>query len=563
MAKVSELPLAAHLDGEESVVFVQNGETRRGPVAHIDRLIAGGSRFRNLPSFGYYRGAAVVDAVLDPQGRLTAHATRTATYVRAVDPTATVLSGNRFRNLPSIGYIDGAAVTAAVLDPQGRATSVQKRGERALVAPPMPTYIGDGEGVGVTADGRICYLLIITGQSLAEGNSTPIQPVLSAVPRYPGHALMLEPAVRLRTRVGLNKPAPPATPIGMKLVDLIEAADAETFVWETAASSWANHLIRMVEDKTGAPIRVAAMVAAMGATSLAQLKRGSTTYGWLMRGVQDWADACRRQGLRPVVLAHNFCQGESDVTNLTEAADYGAGLIRYERETGADFRAITGQTEMIPMIVDAPQIVRSDVLPFDHNIVLAHDIAASNPDIVLGSSLYELPRSMGEEIHPSAVGQVRRGINLARIAFRHCFDGGFSPLAPTRWEKVDTTHIAVHFPRPVMFAGADEDVDATGLPGYRGMIFTDRSSGATIPIIDHLWSGDSKTLTLTLSAPATGLSWRLAYALAGNDSDDRPGPRFGPRGLLRAINGAIVPPAGWPDADHTNYEWVRPFILQF
>ncbi|MES2175117.1 MAG: hypothetical protein V4523_14380 [Pseudomonadota bacterium] len=525
-----------------------------------------GNRLRRAPSFGYFGGSPVVRIETDANGRVTEMQTKAALYVRGV-LTADSRMGRT--TAPTYGYFEGSPVLSVELDANNRVIGMQTkaasyvRGQRIARVDNAPAYTNGAGSLAVDLSGVICYILLITGQSLGEGNSTPVQPILSTTPVWPGYALMLEPAVRLRTRVGLASPPPPTTPIGTQLIDLVEAADAETYVWETSASSWANHLIQEVVDNTGRKIRVAPMVSCFGGAAYRDVKRGTSTYGWTMRGLEDLSNAIRARGWTPVVLAFDFIQNETDTSQDTDSAQYGAGMKQHRRNLAADIKRITLQSDEPLGILDSPQMPDPDG-PFEHNTALGQQYAADDPYIILGPPYYHLPRAIGEEVHLSSLGEYRRGPALTRVVMEACFGAGHAPLMPKRCYMIGNTKFAMEFPRPVLIDDdpADEatrDVKAAGLPNYRGVRFNDGT--ANIDIVDHEGDG-TKVLTFTLSSPANVGRRRVAYALERNSIDEtRDGPVYGARGLIRAVDGAILSLADGPDAGHLNHEWARAFIL--
>lgn len=484
------------------------------------------------------------------------------------EAVATALSGQAFAQRPSLGFFRGRPVLSTKVNVEGRAVEVVTSDGLFVPGPDgrlasigqrrPPDYLaGSAPGVSALADTSICYILIIMGQSNGEGVMPPSEGAIIAsepVPGYAPYALMPATGVRMDTRDGGSAKAPPSKPAFITLAPLVEAADANIECYETSASSAVNHLIAFVEGNTGRRIRVAAFTAALGGAKLLELLPGSTTYGWFVRGLTDMVSAIRSQGWRPVLLPITWRQGESDQASDTNPAEYAAGLLRLRAALETDARAILNEQVDLKLLVDAPQLWDE---PTDNDLVAAQQAAAArDPKILLGPPYYQHPRTIGQPIHLSAQGQNKAGVNVARAIYDEVFAGGYTPFQPHDWWfEPGRTAVTLRFPRAPLFDETAADVEPTGLPNYKGLVFDDRS-GAAPTIIGHSINGSF--LTLMLSGPSAGPRPRIANATMPNvGNTDTPGPIRGARSLLRSARGPVNSIYGGAQI----FEWSRPFVL--
>jgi hypothetical protein len=529
------------------------------------RAALDGQSFGAPVSDGLIDGWPVLSRQLDADGRVLWAMTRGGPYVRGpnglLNPLAEAVGGEARSRPVSAGLHEGSPILHMSVDRDGRADQVLTRdalhvrgpdGLRPLARIEEPAHyrVNATTGLAVNADADVCYILIIQGQSNAEGQMAS-GGVVADTPLYPGLVLMPDIGVRMPVRDGF----PAAGQRFDDLADLVEAEDAVTGCYETAASSWANHLNEQVTADLGVPIRIAALVCAHGGQPLLKLKRGQPAYEWTLAGVRDLTRVIRARGWKPVVLAVNYNQTESDTSLATVPALYAAGLRALRRNLNDDLRAITGQSESVLLLIDAPQIPGQSAL--DHNLIAAQKLAtAADPDILPAPPTYALPRVTGEEIHLDPVGQNRRGIGLARMTAEACFGAGWRALEPTGWWWDSSTILTVQFPHDVVLDEAG-DVTATGFASgvVKGFRFDD-NSGAPPAISSVVATGS--LVQITLAAAPTGPRRRLAYATERNTGESRDGPVYGCRGLLRADDAGVT---SLYDA-HVNRLWCRPFILE-
>lgn len=482
------------------------------------------------------------------------------------DGAVNALGGQSFADLPSMGFYEGHPVLSVKANAQGQVTElitlsgvfvpdasgslspVGERGERGYLP-------GSSDGVSVPSDPSACYIMLILGQSNAEGVMPADEGAVIAttpIPGYEPYSLMPSTGVRLDTRDGAVSKPPPSNPAFISLAPLVEAADASIECYETSASSAANHLIAFVEGNTGRRIRVASMVVALGGASIAQLQPGSTTYAWVIRGLTDMCSAIRSEGLRPVLLPVCWRQGETDQSSFTDPSVYASRLLRLRASLEADASAITRQASPLRLIVDAPQLWNSET---ENDLALAQTMAfIRDPNIILGPPYYQQPRTVGQPVHMSAVGQNQAGVNLARAIYDDFFAGGYTAFQPhSWWFEPGRTSVTMRFPRPPVFDETGVDVSPAGLPNYKGLSFDDRS-GASPVIVDHSISGSF--LTVHLSGPSSGPRPRVGNATVPN-SGGVPGPTTGARSLLRSDRGPVASIYGGA----LIYEWSRPFVI--
>lgn len=457
------------------------------------------------------------------------------------------LGGQAFREIPSVGLAGGRPISVVKFDRNLRAyDEVALNGVLAYAQ----------KNMAVDLDPYVCYIYVQGGQSNAEA----VMPydegaVIADTPIYPGQAFMSELGARINTRDSSGPFPAPRSRRFDAVLDLVEYADPSIQCYETSTSSTVNHLIKMVADGSVTPLHVFGMTVAHGAYSIFDLKRGSDVYGWFLMCLSDAVAVIRKIGFRPVMLPISWCQGESDAGTTNKSA-YCTALLQFVSDLNADVKRIIGTDDDIKLMVDAPQMAQG---PVENDIVEAQVMAAGRDSrIILAPPYYQHERTIGQPIHMSAVGQNHKGVDNARTLYDAVFGGGHMPLEPIdAWFEAGMAAITLRWPRPVMFDTSGDVVSPTGLPGYYGLFFDDRS-GAAPTITGHSFIGGGSSgefLMLTLSGVPNGPRPRISNAFLTNAGGEQ-GPITGMRSLIRSTRTLT----NLYDSA-TIYEWSRPFVL--
>ncbi|MBX3222082.1 MAG: hypothetical protein KF795_16310 [Labilithrix sp.] len=305
------------------------------------------------------------------------------------------------------------------------------------------------------------------------------------------------------------------------------------------------------------------------------LRKGSCNYvpGYLsafaegLMQVESAKKIAAAKGKTYVVRAVTTIHGGSDHENrqnelsFIERTDgtgvvgnYAEALMEWQRDYETEVRAITGQTEPVPLFVSQ---FGSFTDTAESNIpvrqIEAHVKAPGKVIVVTPNYPFE---HFTDCLHYSNYSQRRMGAYFAKAYQRTVIEGGtFEPLRPlsvTRAANVLTVKFFV--PVPPMVIDTTRVVD----PGNYGFTFADSTSSATIASV-ALAGPD--TVTVTLSGAPTGAARKLRYALNAPSPHACPGPTAGARGNLRdsdATAGYHANAAGQP---YDLHNWAVHFEL--
>jgi hypothetical protein len=361
----------------------------------------------------------------------------------------------------------------------------------------------------VTFVARDVNHVLATGQSLAVGVCGV--PALSLAQPY--RNLMLEPGVM---RGGARSKS---------FVPLVEGDmfPSDPFPVETMSSAFANLATRLA----GEP-RHDLLVSVHGASGVAYegLRKGTSPYENGMAQVRAARDLARDAELTYVVRAVTNVHGESD--HIARNTEYEADLLEWQRDYEEDVRALTRQTEPVPMFITQMSSwtmygSATSTIPYAQ---LAAHVDAPGKVILVGPR-YHLPYA-ADGIHLTSEGYRHMGEDYAKAYRRVVLDGRpWEPLRPMRITRIGASiTVAFHVPSPPLVLDTELVTD----PGAYGFSFED-DSGAPPPIARVAVSA-ADTVTITLAAPPTGAHARLRYAFTA-PAGARAGTTSGARGNLR------------------------------
>jgi hypothetical protein len=234
--------------------------------------------------------------------------------------------------------------------------------------------------------------------------------------------------------------------------------------------------------------------------------------------------------------------------------NYAEALLEWQRDYETEIRAITGQTEPIPLFVSQFGSWTDTVTSAIPVRQLEAHVRAPGKVVVVTPNY---PFTHYKDcLHYSNYSQRRLGAYFAKAYQKTVIEGeSFEPLRPlsvTRAGHVLT--LKFHVPVPPMVIDTTRVVD----PGNYGFTYDDSTSSATITSVALV---GPDTVTVTLSAPPSGEAKVLRYALNAPVPDACPGPTGGARGNLRDSDTTL---AYHTDADGKAYElhnWAVHFEL--
>lgn len=406
-------------------------------------------------------------------------------------------------------------------------------------------FIGlkDGNGYYTYGDAGHWVMLITMGQSNAAGaanDDDPDDPRYGTAAVYPEHAFMFSGGVR---RYASSRG-------DQALVPLAENKGTSG----TAASSWAAHLIRDLEAKTGARPKVLAFVAAIGASDLDVLSRGGqpNSYQAMLDGVDDGLVAIRAKGGKRMTVVVSFRQGEGEVA--VPLYQRRAALRAFIRSLRADIAERTGQTEpvivllsqtaSIRFLADAPELPytnpKSPQYPKLWNNQygrLAPLEMDHNGELTFAGPMYPFPYILGPKadykVHLSNRGQNYIGQQDARATLNELFGQGWRGLRlmpeTLRWVSsrilridADTPGILILDTSNIVISTKNL-VNGTGIEAY--------SEAFAVPPFVARVSG--RTLELIFTDPPVG-PFKLGIAIGTNADVNLDGPLTGARSILRS-----------------------------
>ena len=382
--------------------------------------------------------------------------------------------------------------------------------ESSSGGPEVPTTNPDGTAVTPVTKHDINQILS-TGQSLSIG----LDGGRAISVDQPYHNLMFSTGVI----AGGNPPA--------QLVPLVEgkATNPSHPDQETMSSGLANQITKWALDM-GEEHVVLMSVHGVSHYVYSQLKKGTPPYANGMAQTKAAHDAAVAEGKNHVVRAVTVVHGESDDYDHNE--DYQAEMREWQADYENDVRAITGQSEPVPMIHSQLSSFVKTNLTSDLPIAQLREHVASGGKSILTGPKYQLAYGI-DGVHLTNDGYRRMGEEYAKVYRKVVLEGQkWDPLRPdtiTRSGNVVTVKFIVPVPPLVM------DTNLVSNPGANGFEFA-QTGGNDVKITGVKITG-ADTVQITLSAPPTGSNMRLRYAYTASAIGVSAGPVTGPRGNLR------------------------------
>ena len=336
------------------------------------------------------------------------------------------------------------------------------------------------------------------------------------------------------------------------LVPLVEGDKFFDYPVETCASGLANQVTNLATTKHGRSGHVVLMsVNGRSGNTYQCVRKGSCDYKPnvvqafeqgkmdVQAGMKLAAAAGKSYVVRAVVAIH----GESDHYSYTSGTaefpldgtdgsektikDYSDGLLEWQRDYETDLKALTKQTEPIPMFISQisgwNDIVESKVAAWQLD---AHTRAPGK--VILVGPAYHLALSQADCLHFTADGERRLGEYFAKVYAEVVLAGKtWEPVRPKN-VTLSGSVITIRFfvPKgPLVF-----DTEKVAAAENMGFTYADDSDAP--PSITKVELAGPDSVTITLSAAPTGANKRVKYAMNQEVGGCIGTPR-GARGNLR------------------------------
>jgi hypothetical protein len=353
-----------------------------------------------------------------------------------------------------------------------------------------------------------------TGQSLSVGSQGV--PALSA----------MQPYDNLRFVTGVIAG-------GAGLTSFVPLTEGTT---ETLSSAFANLVTKMARDvvlvgqpagKTSHDLLVSAH--GLGGKPYSDLKKNGAlaAYANGMAQAQAGHDLALAAGKTHVIRAVTNVHGESDHNKGN--VNYATDLVEWQSDYEADARAITGQTEPVPMLHTQFSSWTKLAGGLTTSAVCAAQLAAhvdAPGKVILVGAKYHLPYA-ADGVHLTNEGYRHMGEDYAKVYRRVILEGKtWEPVRPKTVARAGAVvTLKMHVPAPPLVL----DTALVSDPGSMGFEWTD--DGPVVPTIASVAVIAPDTVVVTLSG-APNANGRIRYAFTGV-AGAKGGPTTGPRGNLR------------------------------
>lgn len=369
----------------------------------------------------------------------------------------------------------------------------------------------DDGGLAVSFNPYDINYILSTGQSLSVGAQG--SPVLSTA--QPDGNLMWNTGV-IAGNANLTS-----------FVPLVEKGN------ETMSSALVNHISDDARTSFGLSHVLLLSAHGVGGQPYAKLKKGEPPYANGMAQAKAAVELAKAQGKMIVVRMVTNVHGETD--HVQQNKNYRANIAEWQANYEADVKAMTGQTEPIPMLhtqmhswtryqpggAPAPFSSTSRI-PIDQ---LAEHVASNGKTVLVGPK-YQV-EYVADGVHLTNRGYRHMGEYYAK-AYRQIVLRGkkWEPLRPISVTRNGAT-ITVKFLVPVPPLKLDTELVTN--PADFGF---ELAGDGPVPNIESVDVAGPDTVTIRLDKAPTGNNLRLRYAFTGTPGADG-GPKTGARGNLR------------------------------
>lgn len=302
-------------------------------------------------------------------------------------------------------------------------------------------------------------------------------------------------------------------------------------VVETMSSAFANLVTELSLEGAAAPSArhdLLVSVHASGAKPYSHLKRGTKPYNNGMAQVTAGRDIAKKLGKSYVVRAIANVHGESD--HAEKNTHYQDDLLEWQADYEADVKAITGQSEPVPMFQTQMSSWTRMMKGTETSAIPAAQLGAhlaSAGKVVLVGPKYHLPYAK-DGVHLTAEGYRHMGEDYAKAYRRVVLESKrWEPLRPISVAR-DGAVITIKFVVPVPPIVLDTNLVSD--PANYGFEYSD--AAASSPTIARVQLTGPDTVAITLSAVPSAQDRHIRYAFTGTRGA-RSGPTSGARGNLR------------------------------
>jgi hypothetical protein len=250
-------------------------------------------------------------------------------------------------------------------------------------------------------------------------------------------------------------------------------------------------------------------------------------------------EAGRTFGIAAVVLTH----GETDAEN----PHYAGGLFDLWQNYDSDLRAITGQSQHIPLLLTQQSSCPLEPGALASSALAALEACTLHPELTCVGPRYQYPYA-NDGVHLTALGYDLLGEKYGQVYFQRVVQGrDFRPLAPRGMKRAGVL-VTVDFDVPVPPLAWDENLPSpharrSAWAGAQGFEVSDGEAPIAVEAVEL----GPRSVTLRLSREATS---RLVvrYAATANE-EPRPG---GARrwGRLRDSDPFVGATTGLPQANY-------------
>lgn len=407
--------LALSTDGQQFAVVEGDWVQLYTRTNSTTAAIIPGARYPTSAALDPLQGSRAILVVSDADGN------------EAVDISVPLTVSGAGINTPQLGLLAGGKWALAVSDSDGNVVfGVDRLGNVVgnISAASAPSAAGAGI-YDATVNHIFCY-----GQSLSVGQAMPVQSGTAAYDH-----LMFTRGMRPQ----YDYPAETAAQWYAGLVPAVEIASPNpswsSALGETPSRGTGDMVKQLIASEDGKAFtdheyRLLLSNPGFGATTIAQLSKGSTHYARMVEQAQHGMALANAAGDTYAVQAVTWIQGESDYLSGTTGAAYLAALNTLIADINTDLRAVTGQSKRVAVIGyqvashihgaadDAPDIAQAQL-----------DCAETNPNFYIATPMYHLPYADG--FHLTGVGSRWLGAYLGLAYKRIVIDGReWRPVRP-------------------------------------------------------------------------------------------------------------------------------------
>ncbi len=445
---------------------------------------------------------------------------------------------------PEDVYYEAPAVTVTISDP------------------PVSPAAGSAPALNAEQIGFGIHHYLVTGQSLATGE----QGFMGISNTQPFANVMLGPNPNYQnfTLTTLGAPAVVLTPlisgpqvretIGNGFCDLLTSG-AQTVLAKAASGPTSYRSLISCSGVPGAVYQQLCgpsdwnaanpyWAAAGGGT------QGSTPFQEMMSQVAWGMKLASQLGVTYRVAGMIVLHGEFDSRN----PQYAGNLQTWQSDMQNGVQALTGQSEIIPMIAAQTQCIYGNgYFAVGGGAGLYNAAMADRSRVILACPEYAVMHHLAEEtgpdagipIHPTADGYRHLGQMMSKAARVVTMEAAtWFPLMPVSWTRDGNQIVIRHYvpALPLVF-----DTSWVTDPGHLGYSYVDAHDSSVAIVNVAITAADTVTLTLNKKASGGTLGYaNLAppsdpsYNPTGGGSSTDYGPTRGPRGCLRDSDPAVA-----------------------